>query len=347
MNEPERCPRCVEALPASDGTPCPACGAALIAAAVAAAPAPAAEAPLATVLAGGVASPPVEAAPSSRPRVWTVFTAFAAANLASLVSGVVVATAVIVTHAMRAHAAPTPGQLHDLLMGPRMFVLLGSLSAVASAAVALAAARLGAEGVPTRLALGERSPPAAVAGLACAAIIGWLLSFDALTTAVGVAPSGATEIIARALAAASRPGLRALVLFAAVVAVMAVLAPIGEELLYRGYIQRRLVQRWGTWPGILVTAALFGIAHLHPVQSAGAFAVGVLLGWITVRTGSIRTALLAHAVNNLTAALEVRLGLEPRTAVALALEGAVGLLLLAGGIWLLARRTAPAACSGP
>jgi hypothetical protein len=66
-----------------------------------------------------------------------------------------------------------------------------------------------------------------------------------------------------------------------------------------------------------------------------------------VRTGSIRTALLAHAVNNLTAALEVRLGLEPRAPVALALEGAVGLVLLAGGTWLLARRTEAAARAGP
>jgi membrane protease YdiL (CAAX protease family) len=86
---------------------------------------------------------------------------------------------------------------------------------------------------------------------------------------------------------------------------MALGCGFGEELLFRGYIQTRLSQRWGRWIGIVVTAALFGLLHMDPVQSVFAFGVALFLGWITERTGSIRPAMASHAFNNFAWAMSV------------------------------------------
>jgi hypothetical protein len=72
----------------------------------------------------------------------------------------------------------------------------------------------------------------------------------------------------------------------------------GEELLFRGFIQRGLVSRLGPPFGVLLSAALFGLAHLDPVHSVLAFLLGAYLGVVTQLSGSIRTAILCHLLNN-------------------------------------------------
>jgi membrane protease YdiL (CAAX protease family) len=71
-----------------------------------------------------------------------------------------------------------------------------------------------------------------------------------------------------------------------------------EELFFRGYVQTRLCARFGGWPGVIVTAALFGFLHLDWSHSPSAFVIGLFLGWLARCAGSIRPGLLAHAVNN-------------------------------------------------
>ena len=74
-----------------------------------------------------------------------------------------------------------------------------------------------------------------------------------------------------------------------------VLAPIAEEMVFRGAILRRLLDvldvRWH-WAAIVVTAALFGAIHLNMAQGINAFVMGLLLGWMYMRTRSI------HFTNN-------------------------------------------------
>jgi membrane protease YdiL (CAAX protease family) len=72
----------------------------------------------------------------------------------------------------------------------------------------------------------------------------------------------------------------------------------GEEMLFRGFLQRGLVSRLGTCWGVLLSAALFGLAHLDPVHSSLAFLLGVYLGVVTQLAGCIRTAILCHVLNN-------------------------------------------------
>ena len=72
----------------------------------------------------------------------------------------------------------------------------------------------------------------------------------------------------------------------------------GEEIFFRGFIQRGLVPRLGALWGVLLAAAVFGLAHLDPIHSSLAFLLGAYLGVVTQLAGCIRTAILCHALNN-------------------------------------------------
>ena len=75
---------------------------------------------------------------------------------------------------------------------------------------------------------------------------------------------------------------------------IAALAGIGEELLFRGLVQRLLVRRYGTWVGILVAAALFSGMHLQFYGFFPRFLLGVVLGILYAYSGSLWVAILAH-----------------------------------------------------
>lgn len=76
-----------------------------------------------------------------------------------------------------------------------------------------------------------------------------------------------------------------------------VLAPIAEELLFRGYILRSL-QPYGKKFAVFASALLFGLFHGNLLQTPYAFLMGLLLGYITVEY-SIGWAVALHMFNNL------------------------------------------------
>jgi len=78
---------------------------------------------------------------------------------------------------------------------------------------------------------------------------------------------------------------------------------IAEELLFRGYIQTRLTRRWGAGVGIAITALLFGVMHMDLVHGGFALVMGLFLGYLTERSGSIRPAMICHATNNIISTL--------------------------------------------
>jgi membrane protease YdiL (CAAX protease family) len=85
---------------------------------------------------------------------------------------------------------------------------------------------------------------------------------------------------------------------------IAVMAPVVEELLFRGAILGHLL-RQGRSPrmAIFLSALLFGIMHFNPVQSFFAFFLGLAFGWLYYRTGSVAPGIVAHAINNTVCAL--------------------------------------------
>ena len=75
------------------------------------------------------------------------------------------------------------------------------------------------------------------------------------------------------------------------------LAAVGEELLFRGVIQRIFVKQFGqAWPAIMVSAFLFAALHLQFYGFLPRFALGILLGAIYWYSGSLWVAILAHFV---------------------------------------------------
>lgn len=89
---------------------------------------------------------------------------------------------------------------------------------------------------------------------------------------------------------------------------VAVMAPIAEEMVFRGAILRAAenskIGRWKVsangvnWGSVVFTSLLFAAVHGNPAQMPHAFLIGMLLGWLAYRTGSILPGILLHFVNN-------------------------------------------------
>lgn len=79
-----------------------------------------------------------------------------------------------------------------------------------------------------------------------------------------------------------------------------VLAPVTEELLFRGWIYTGLRFALGFWPAALISAALFGFAHYEGTHlyALAVFPIGIALAFIRERTGSVKGSMLFHAANN-------------------------------------------------
>lgn len=81
--------------------------------------------------------------------------------------------------------------------------------------------------------------------------------------------------------------------------VVGLLAPLVEEMVFRGAILRALLTAFRShWAAIAVSAALFAVVHGNPAQMPHAFLVGLLLGWMYYRTDSIVPGVAYHWVNN-------------------------------------------------
>jgi uncharacterized protein len=80
--------------------------------------------------------------------------------------------------------------------------------------------------------------------------------------------------------------------------VASVLAPLAEEVAFRGYVLSALRTRLPPGPAIVGSALLFACMHLDPVRFPAVFFLGLFLGWLAWRSGSVWPAVAAHAVNN-------------------------------------------------
>ena len=80
------------------------------------------------------------------------------------------------------------------------------------------------------------------------------------------------------------------------------IGPLAEEAIFRGAVERRLLEKkWNPWFAIVISAAFFAIAHGNFGQGMTAIVMGCFMGWIYYRTRSIMPCFLVHAVNNTTA----------------------------------------------
>lgn len=120
-----------------------------------------------------------------------------------------------------------------------------------------------------------------------------------------------------------------------------ILAPIGEELIFRGLTLRIMKKAVPIWVVIIVQAFLFGLYHMNLVQGVYAFLLGLLFGYVAYRYGSVVPGILLHmAVNSSSYLMGYLLpaSLEEQTWLMI-LIGAVALLAVVGFTYLVVKGT--------
>jgi len=85
--------------------------------------------------------------------------------------------------------------------------------------------------------------------------------------------------------------------------VLALLSGVGEELLFRGWLQGRVFAGWGEWISLLVVSLIFGAVHWPPTPALRpwplfAAAIGMVFGLEYVLTGGLAASIITHSVIN-------------------------------------------------
>ena len=173
---------------------------------------------------------------------------------------------------------PAGWLLHDR----GMLTLLAAFFGAALIALGVAMAPMGRAAVP---ALGFRR-------------VGWrplvlgsvlVLALSIGVSQVGLEPQGIKE----ALEVVREPGM-----FVPSLAVIAGLAPLVEELVFRGLLYGWVAGRWGTVAAWIVSSLAFAAAHVEPAHIILVLPLAVWFGWLRRRTDSLLPSLVAHMVNN-------------------------------------------------
>jgi ABC-2 type transport system permease protein/sodium transport system permease protein len=169
----------------------------------------------------------------------------------------------------------------------------------------LALARLQGVDLRSGFQLHQVSPLALLAAIALGCTL-WPLAYDSIIFCqrIGIATFSAEALaehrpVLEALVERMRSQQPALVLFA-----LAIAPAIGEELFFRGYLLGALRGRLPAWGAIAVTGVIFGLFHANVMgviaieRIASSTLLGLVLGWICWRTGSVIPGMTFHALHN-------------------------------------------------
>jgi membrane protease YdiL (CAAX protease family) len=148
--------------------------------------------------------------------------------------------------------------------------------------------------------LGRRCAEADLARCHSLVFPAWLLAYvtTALVQSLVGSWSSAVSILRAMGSDDGRLAHAGPVLATVILARACLLAPVGEELLFRGALFTWLRQRLSAPWTIAITSALFALIHGFPQILPLAFALGVAAGWVRERSGSTIPTIVAHVVNN-------------------------------------------------
>ncbi len=85
---------------------------------------------------------------------------------------------------------------------------------------------------------------------------------------------------------------------AVVFAIVVVIAPVCEEIVYRGLLWGAVERRWGRWAALIVTTVVFAIAHLEWERAPLLLVVALPIGLARLYTDSLVASIAAHQVTN-------------------------------------------------
>ncbi len=127
--------------------------------------------------------------------------------------------------------------------------------------------------------------------------------------------------------------------------VTAIFAPIFEEWMCRGMVLRGLLSKMKPAWAIVISALFFAVIHMNPWQALNAFLMGLVMGYIYYKTGSLWLTMLIHFVNNgtsvvvaqLTSVEESTYFYETMAPVTYGIVSVVAVCVLAACLWAFKR----------
>ncbi|MDP8956155.1 MAG: CPBP family intramembrane metalloprotease, partial [Actinomycetota bacterium] len=90
--------------------------------------------------------------------------------------------------------------------------------------------------------------------------------------------------------------------------VVVVVAPIGEEIFFRGFLHKGLRRRFPMWAAAVLSSLLFGLVHYYPLLIPALFVVGLGLALLYERRQSLLAPVVAHAAFNIIGFIAIALG---------------------------------------
>lgn len=168
------------------------------------------------------------------------------------------------------------------LLGPNLLTMLGLFFGVGLLAVVVAVAPLGSAALP---ALGFRRASWKILLLG---IFG-TAAVSIAVSQLGIEPQG----VKQAMKVAREPAA-----LLASMALLAGLAPLVEELVFRGLLYGWLARRWGGGVAVIGSSVAFAAAHVELAHVVLVLPLGLVFGWLRWRSGSLWPSLVAHMFNN-------------------------------------------------
>lgn len=240
--------------------------------------------------------PPLPPPSPSKPPLWTPLTVgIISVTSALMIAGIIQGVALVLIGGLKIHSGKMPdlmglmAKVIDHPLGLLILFLPGQLTMLAAA---LGAGALSPQPLKSRL------------GFTRSALPWWSLPL-LLGGTIFVGELGG--LIVQSLFRDPGPNLRLLThimqsaqgsRFVILAVLVCVLPPIVEETLFRGYIQRRLLQRWHPAAAIATSSAFFVVAHFDPVHVLAVIPLAVWLGVIAWRSDSLWPSMLCHAAQN-------------------------------------------------
>jgi membrane protease YdiL (CAAX protease family) len=251
-------------------------------------------------MAAAAGAMPIVARPPRKPRVWTVFVGW----IAAIISGQIVTIMGFVVAGMGigvvlgfqgVDPATIQARVVEIFQHPIVALVLTLVPfQLGMLAVVLLAARWSPE--PARERLGLASSSGRPLGRLRLAMLAAFTLSTALMSAIGLSIF-LGDPAASPISTAISDGSWIAVTLTAVL--LSLVPAIIEEVVFRGYIQRRLLARWSPSVAIGVSTLLFAIIHADSLQHVLAVVpLGIVTGLLAHRTGSIKAGMLVHAIHN-------------------------------------------------
>ncbi|MCH9732871.1 MAG: CPBP family intramembrane metalloprotease [Actinomycetia bacterium] len=138
---------------------------------------------------------------------------------------------------------------------------------------------------------------------------GLLLTLPAAAVWIVIVGEDANSAVGNAFGDVRGTWASAVIVFMVVV----VLAPVCEEIVYRGLLWGAVDRRWGRWPALIVTTVVFAVAHLEWTRAPLLLVVALPIGLARLYGGNLAASIVAHQVTNLLPGLVLMLSVAGAT----------------------------------